>query len=130
MKVMLDTNILLDLTLKRENFNKVKRVLSTTGYEYCVCSLTLKDVFYITNSVMEFPKSDMKKMSDLLTILTVNREVVEHAYNSKMADLEDAIQEQCAKRSNVDVIITSDKKLIKQSMLKAMTLDDFIEMHM
>ena len=70
---------------------------------------------------------DLREITEAFTILFVGSETIIRAYQSNISDFEDAIQEQCAKLNDVDLIITSNKKLIKQSIVKAMTLEDFLQ---
>lgn len=120
-RVFADANLLLDFTLKRNNYVHAKKLLHlavsgsihlfTTPAILHVCS-------YFTNQ--QFSSANTKQI--LLTILN-DVEIIDcdHstaliAVNSNIEDVEDALQYYTALRHGIDFFISSDKKLRKVSL--------------
>lgn len=112
MRVLLDTNVVLDALLGREPFRvdadaiveaiKEGRVL---GY---VTATTLTDIFYITRKKTGAVVAK-QYVSDILAamqICTVDIAILQAAVASELSDLEDAVQLACAVANNVDAIVT------------------------
>jgi predicted nucleic acid-binding protein len=103
MKVLIDTNIILDLLLEREPFLQDAEVLfqaiisgQVIGY---VTATTLTDIFYIARrhtQSFERAKQAIKIALATMEVCPVNREVLEVALTFGILDFEDAVQVACA----------------------------------
>ncbi len=132
MKVLIDTNIIIDIINKREQFveaslNAVQFVFQ--NYTPCVSSATIADTVYITKKT--YPTSDVQKkllsvFFSKFKVLSVSKKQIKQAFNSQMNDFEDAIQAFCAKRAGVKVIITRNTKDYIFSPIPALTPTDFL----
>ncbi len=115
MRVLIDTNVLLDYLLNREPFLQDAEALFNTidsgqvvGY---VTATTLTDIFYIarrqTRSI-ELARVAVSNTLAVMVICSVNRAVLEVALASGLADFEDAVQISCAVSQGLDAIVTRD----------------------
>ena len=117
MKVLVDTNVLLDFLLEREPFKKDAEELFAAidsgqiiGY---VTATTLTDIFYIARKhtrSLELAREAVFSILEIMTISPVNRNVLEAAFASGLTDFEDAVQIYSAIAQNLDAIITRDAK--------------------
>jgi len=133
-RVLIDTNILLDFLLQREPFYQDAELLFqaidsevVNGY---VTATTLTDIFYIarrhTRSVEKARKAVLETMV-VMEICAVNRAVLESAFESGLADFEDAIQISCAVFQGVDIILTRDTQGFLNSSIPVSSIQDFLQ---
>ena len=114
MKVLIDTNIVLDYLLRREEFIEDSAELfqaidshRIVGY---VTATTLTDIFYIARKHTRSIEQARQVVSDILIVMEicpVNRTTLESALASGIVDFEDAVQIACAE--GLDAIVTRDK---------------------
>nr|WP_017710933.1 PIN domain-containing protein [Prochlorothrix hollandica] len=98
MRVLIDTNIVLDFLLQREPFFQSAELLfqaidlgEVIGY---VTATTLTDIFYISRRHTRSIEQARQAVSETLTammICPVDRVVLESAFNSGLPDFEDAV---------------------------------------
>lgn len=114
MRVLLDTNVILDALLQRPPWQsdadavwQAHRVGLLTG---CVTASALTDIYYISRRLVggAAARQAVRVCLDELTILPVGRADVEQAYALPLPDLEDALQVACAVREQLDAIVTRD----------------------
>lgn len=115
MRVLIDTNIILDFLLEREPFLQDAEALfqavsmvRLVGY---VTATTLTDIFYIaTRHTQNVDRANQAVASTLATmeICSVDRSVLELALASTTVDFEDSLQVACAELQGLDAIVTRD----------------------
>ena len=131
-KVLIDTDIILDLFARREPFYQPAARLFTLidigtvkGY---VSSLIFSNLYYILSR--EKTKSEAKntllKLKVLTNILAVDEKIIELALASNLKDFEDSIQYYVAIKNKIDIIITRNIKDYKGADIQAMTDDEFL----
>ena len=115
MKVLLDTNVVLDVLLERQPWLSCAQTIWQAGLdgrlESCISASVCTDVFYIGRRSMGARKARqaVRDCLDVLTILTVDREILEHAHALAIVDdFEDAVQVACATHYQLDAIVTRD----------------------
>jgi len=114
-RVLIDTNILLDFLLQREPFAQdaelIFKAINTGQIIGYVTATTLTDIFYIsrkhTRSVEQARQAVLETLTAMV-ICPVNRGVLESAFKSGLADFEDAVQIFCAVDQELDAILTRD----------------------
>lgn len=132
-KVFLDANILLDLTLQRESYPVAKqlmeKVVAGEIYGYISPSIIHISGYWLTKAY------GSTKAKELLLTLLIDIKVIEipHevsllALNSKISDIEDALQYYTALHHKLDAFISRDKGLQKAAMpsLPVYTPEDFL----
>lgn len=114
MRILLDTNIILDSLLARmpffEDADRLFQGIRSGQIIGYVTATTLTDIFYI---VKKQRNSQIGKqyVSDLLLTLeicAVNQDILKAALALNLDDFEDAVQLACAMNENLDAIITRD----------------------
>jgi predicted nucleic acid-binding protein len=115
MRILFDTNVLLDALLAREPFVAdaaflLKRV-EAAQIEGFMSATTVTDVHYLVGRQTKSAKTAIKAVAHLLELMEicpVNREVLEQAISLDLPDFEDAVQVACAITCGLDTIITRD----------------------
>lgn len=134
MKIILDTNVVLDTILKRGGFfyaayevvklsvqNKVEAVLPTS---------IITDVYYVLNrSDKAKAKPVLEGFVGLLSMCEVVPADIHTAFASDMDDFEDAVIASVANRVKADYIVTRNKKDFIKSPVSAVTPEEFIELY-
>lgn len=135
MKIMIDTNVLLDCMLDRKPFSEDAQVLleqcARGEYEGCILSSTITDVFYIARKSMK----DLHQiyllmddfMEDMLLIGVQNGDVMD-ALGRREPDFEDCLLSICAEKAKCDFIITRNVKDFKNSNVSAITPREFMKL--
>lgn len=125
-KVLVDTNVILDWIMVRESNATNARVImeqclfgNVQGY---VTSHALIDIFYILRK--DFSVEKRKQLLQLLcegmSVVPETQQVILRALNrEEWRDIEDALQMQCAKEAGVEYIVTQNLKDFQTSDVKA-----------
>lgn len=123
MKVLFDTNIVLDLLLARQRFvadaqhlfAKVERN-EITGY---LCASTVTTVHYLLLKNLDTKNAitGITKLLSLFEITPLSRTVIELALKTAFRDFEDAVLHESARLSSVDVIVTRNVADFAQAQL-------------
>ena len=117
MRVMVDTNIVLDVLLKREGFFEQSRAVLSLCEERkiqgFVSASAVTDIFYLTKKALGSLEDTYKVISSLLNILkvlTVTNQDVILAFQQKARDYEDCLLATCTKSNKCDGIVTRNKR--------------------
>ena len=134
MKVLFDTNVLLDVLLDREPFATASAgVLSRaekdeiSGY---ACATTITTLFYLCRKEMgkDDARQNLQTLLSLLGVAPVNQKVVERALQADFNDFEDAILSESAVFVSAAVIVTRNKKDFSNSSVVAYTPEEFLNL--
>lgn len=112
MKVLLDTNIILDFALERQPFygesEQVFILAQQRQIEGYVSASTFGDLYYITrkNKGRDWTLLFLNRLATFCQVATVDRAAIAMALASNFRDFEDAIQYSTAVANQLDVIVT------------------------
>ncbi len=127
MRVFIDTNILLDLILKREKYKEALAILNAieqgvfVGY---VLDITILNIDYIAKKQTKDIREFLNIINKLFYVVGGSNTSIEKALKIENNDMEDNLQYISAKESKCKVIITNDKKFYKND-IKLMTSEGF-----
>ena len=130
MKILFDTNVILDVLLNRKPFvelsaNLVSSVENKTIEGYlCATTITTLDYLISKSRNRETAKIEIQKLLTLFQIADVNSTVLTMAINSGFTDFEDAVQYFSGKCSNVDGLVSRNTKDYKKAVLPIYTPDE------
>ena len=134
MRVLIDTNIALGFLLQREPFFQDAELLFqaiTTGQVIgYVTATTLTDIFYISRKHTRSIEQARQVVSEILTamaICPIDRDVLESAFNSGLADFEDAVQIFSAVAQELDAILTRDAKGFLSSPVPVLSIQVLLQ---
>jgi len=131
-KLLIDTNIIIDLLAKRKNFYQEAQELFTLADErhlsLFISALTFANTYYILSRDLNTDEARkiMIKFKTLVKILPLENKVLELALSSDFSDFEDAIQYYTALDNKLEIIITRNKKDFKKSKLPVLTAREYL----
>ncbi|ODS31599.1 MAG: PIN domain protein [Candidatus Scalindua rubra] len=123
MKILFDTNVVLDLMLDRKPFSTVSAQLFSkvesgdiVGF---ISATTVTTIYYLATKVVgtQQAKIEVNKLFTLFEIAPVNRAVLEKATELNFSDFEDAVIHEAAIHIGVDAIVSRNIKDFRQSIL-------------
>ena len=135
MRVLLDTNIILDLLLAREPFVENAALIWQAhekglliGY---VSAITPINVFYIGRKLKgrEAALAAVRELVGALPVAPVNQTVLEEGLQLGFKDFEDAVQHASASAVGADAIITRNPTDFAEASLSVYSPDMFINKH-
>lgn len=132
MKVFLDSDVLFDLLLGREEFlEDVKWILELSmnkAYTLYTSSLVIANIHYLISKVMNTQHAieKVEKLLSFLKVLNVGEKEIKSSISSKFKDFEDGIQNFSAINSNMEIIVTRNIKDYKYSKLSILTPKEFL----
>ncbi|MCW3489760.1 type II toxin-antitoxin system VapC family toxin [Dethiobacter alkaliphilus] len=133
MKILIDTNIILDVLLNRQPFvEKSARLFELAEKEKLeafITSNSVTDIVYILRKAygMEEIRNYLLIMFSFIKILNVAANDVVSALKMDVKDFEDAIIMQCAKQNGMDIIVSRNKKDFAGSPVKCLTVDEWYD---
>ena len=117
MKIMCDTNIILDVLLEREPFVEDScRVLSLCEehkIDGFVSASSVTDIYYLVRKYThstQMAYQAVGKLLEIMKICSVTNDDVLMAFKKKAKDFEDCLVATCAKSIHCSYIITRNKK--------------------
>lgn len=133
MKVLLDTNVVLDIALDRQPFAAAAcEILEAAGeakeLHLCIGGSSATDIYYVLRKEVG-GKPALEFLEDLLLaadVCEVNKPVLARALATSFADFEDAVQSCAAELASVDLIVTRNVTDYKESALPAITPNEFV----
>ena len=133
MKVLIDTNVIIDVLAKREPHFK----FSFEFLEYCkkelkgfITTNQTTDIYYLLcrfNVSSQSAKEVIGKLCDNFKVLDISAIDVKNALDNKIKDYEDALITCRANRQKIDYIITRNEKDFKLSEVPALSPKAFLE---
>ncbi len=131
-KILVDTNIVIDLLSKRESFyNSAAQLFSLADKnktELCISSLTFANTYYLISKELGTTETVkiLSRFKVLVKILPMDDKIIDLALNSDFSDFEDAVQYYTALENGLSLIITRNLKDFKTSELPVMTAKDYL----
>ena len=131
--VFVDTNIVIDLLQKRENFYQETQELFTKAdrkkLKLYISALTFANTYYILSKYYSSSeaKKILSKFKVLVEVLPTTDKIIDLALASDFNDFEDAIQFYTALESNLHVIITRNKKDFKNNLIPVFSAKEFLK---
>ena len=133
MRILLDTNVVLDVLLNRQKWLKSSGAIwrkSDEGvFTTYLGATTFTDIFYIVRRSrdIEIARRSMEVCLNAFTICEVNRGILEVAQAKLGNDFEDNILIACAEMYGLDGIVTRDKKGFKHAKIPVYTPDELLQ---
>ncbi|MBW1727405.1 MAG: PIN domain-containing protein [Deltaproteobacteria bacterium] len=132
MRVIVDTNVVLDVLLDREPFVKaavdVFCLVEESRIDAFLCATTITTIDYLLTQSLPASKArdTLRRLISLFEITTVNRPVIERAIGSKIRDFEDAVLVESGQMAGVDSVVTRNTKDFAGSVLKVFDPNEFL----
>ncbi|MBW4517096.1 MAG: PIN domain-containing protein [Timaviella obliquedivisa GSE-PSE-MK23-08B] len=131
MKVLLDTNIILDYALERPPFWQVSEqiFLLLEQFQGYVSASTFSDLYYIIRKQRghNWTLTFLNRLVSVCQIALVDQTVILMALTVNFRDFEDAIQYSTAVINHLDAIVTRNAQDFAEAALPIMTPDSLIQ---
>ena len=134
MRVLIDTNVILDVLLNRLEFLEfsaaVLKRLWERQFRGYVAATTLTNIYFIVRRATrntEVAMTAVDKTLQWCEVAPVNRRVLDAARFADMNDFEDAVQAAAAKSAGIDIVVTRDKTGFLDSDLRVYSPEEFVE---
>jgi predicted nucleic acid-binding protein len=132
MKILFDTNTIVDLLLDREPFvDPIAQLFSKVeqgdlgGY---LCATTITTLYYLASRAVgrKIAQKEIQKLLGLFEIAPVNRPVLQAALQSGFPDFEDGVIHEAASFIGADGIVTRDPKGFKMAGIRIYSPDELL----
>jgi predicted nucleic acid-binding protein len=127
LRVLFDTNIVLDVLMDRMPFSDAavdlfSKVEDGTIIGY-LCGTTITTVYYLASKVVGAQRAheEIKKLLSLFEVAPINRPVLESALDADFNDFEDAVIHEAGCHVGADAIVTRNQKDYKKSRITVYT---------
>ncbi len=126
-RILLDTNIILDIALKREphfeHSSKIFELIDKRQIAGCITATTVTDIYYISKKEKgnEVAIEFISKLIEIVDVIGVDKNTIVKALKSGLKDFEDAIQVTAAIFNEIEIIITRNKSDFLNSGLEILT---------
>ncbi|MDR1192562.1 MAG: PIN domain-containing protein [Peptococcaceae bacterium] len=133
MKLLIDTNVILDALMAREPWAASAQALLITVAEEkaegCITASSFTDLHYLLRKHLRDNEQTRQLLLGLLAsvnVLDVNGTDCEKAFELPMRDYEDALLAYRGKRHKADHIVTRDRKHFDGSPVKVISPDEIL----
>jgi predicted nucleic acid-binding protein len=132
-KILIDTNIVIDLLAKREDFyDEAAGLFSLSDkkeIKLTISSLTFANTNYVLSKQKSAKEAReiLRKFKVLVEILNLDDKIIELALSDEaFFDFEDGLQYYSAIENGVDIILTRNKKDFKNSKIPVLTAKEYL----
>jgi predicted nucleic acid-binding protein len=133
MKVLVDTNIILNVLFYRATFfdqsRKIFELLEQNQMEACISASAFTDIFYLVKKEIKDTErvyQAVDTLAALFTIAPVSENTIKSAFALRWKDFEDAVQYSAAKENKLDCIVTRNKDDYTASDIPCVSPVDFL----
>ena len=134
MRVLFDTNVVLDVLLDREPYVEAASYLFSQVEQGelvgSICATTVTTVYYLTAKALDVMQA-VNKVQTLLTLFevaTVNRAVLEAALTAGFTDFEDAVIHEAARHTEAGAIVTRNARDFAKASIPIYVPDELMKM--
>lgn len=117
MKILVDTNIIIDALTGREPYREAAEQIfllaANQAEDMYITASSATDIYYLIRKHLhntDQAKKTMSKLYELFDILDVTSNDCQQALSSGVKDYEDAVISNCANRNQMDYIVTRNIK--------------------
>ena len=133
MQVLIDTNVVLDVLLNRDDFVRdavaILKLPESSVQKY-VSASAITDIYYIARQEIKDKaevKNLLKTLLQIIHVADVSEDNILTALDSDWSDFEDSVQNAVAESHNYDAVITRNKGDYTKSNLKVFSPKEFLE---
>lgn len=132
MRILFDTNVVLDVLLKREAHAATAVRLFAAVEEGIITGLlgatTITTIFYLATKKVGATQArqEIQRLLTIFTVASVNHLVLGDALRSKFDDYEDAVLYEAARQNNAHGIVTRAIDDFRSAVLRIYTPDELL----
>ena len=135
MKLLIDTNVVLDVLLQREPFCRTAaEVLNLTQRDDVrefVSASAITDIYYIANKQMndrESVRDLLKRLLMVVSVAAVSEREIQNALNLAWGDFEDSVQYSVALMNEIDGIVTRNSNDYQEANMRIWLPEQVLEL--
>jgi len=135
MIVYFDTNVVVDILLKREPFFndsfKALSAIASKSANGIIGTSAITDIYYIINKEIKDKEKSLNSIFNILKILLLVETIPQDIFTAKVLnipDFEDSVVSAIANRNEADYIITRNTDDFAKSSIQAISPSDFLKM--
>lgn len=117
MKVLPDTNVILDIALDRQPFVtaviRLLQIAPQANLELYLTATTITDLYYITRRATDRATARNFILLQFVRVAGVDETIIRQALASPIADFEDAVQVSVAQSLDIPLIVTRNEVDLK-----------------
>lgn len=136
MNILADTNVILDVILKREPYFAASYEILNLASQDKICVMItascVTDIYYLLRRSGKddaSARNALNQLFNLVRLADVRAEDIHRALKSPVADFEDAVAIEVARRNTCEVIVTRNIKDFSGSVIPVVTPQDFAPAH-
>lgn len=135
MKLLIDTNVVLDVLLQREPFCRTAaEVLNLTQRDDVrefVSASAITDIYYIANKQMkdrDAVRDLLKRLLMVVSVAAVSEREIQNALNLAWGDFEDSVQYSVALMNEMDGIVTRNPNDYQEANMRIWLPEQVLEL--
>jgi len=119
MKILVDTNVILDSLATRKPYNKsaddIFDLIAKNNVKGYLNTSSVTDIYYILRKMLgdTASRNEIRKILYVLQAIEITKSDCQITLDSAISDFEDALIVVCADKVNLDYIVTRDEELLK-----------------
>lgn len=131
-RVLLDTNVILDIALMREPHYALAvaifNCIDSQSIEANMTASSVTDIYFIAKKEKGHVNAIgfVRGLIQVVHVLGVDKGIIEMALDSEMIDFEDAVQASAAALNGISIVITRNKDDFAKSRLEVHTPEEFL----
>lgn len=132
MKIFVDTNIFLDLILKREKFHDALLIFNAIEkklFSGVILDSTVLNIDYIAKKQVKNIKEFITLINTSFSVVGVSNKMISKALEIENNDFENTLQYLSARSFGSDCIITNDKNFYKEE-IETLSSSEFIKKYL
>ena len=132
MKLLLDTNVILDVFARREPWFEdsaaVLSLLDTEGFEGVAAAHSITTLFYLTSKHLGQRRATARILDllKLLSVAPVDQETILKGLALGWPDFEDALQLLCAEAASADYLVTRNPRDFESDSVPVVTPSELL----
>ena len=133
MRVLVDTNVIMDYIANREPYvsqaYKIIELCVMKIIDGCMSAHTVLNLFYILRKDLSVAqrKKILSQLCRVLTVINIDEVKIANALkNNSFDDIEDCLQDECARSFQADYLITRNVKDFSGGKIKAIEPVEFL----
>ncbi len=134
MRVLIDTNIILDYVLERHPFHaeasEIIMLAAGEMFDGYLSAITPVNAYYVGKKLKnaEHARSEVRRFVRLFEIAAINKDILQDAFDLEFKDYEDGVQCASAIAEGLDAIVTRNTKDFKKSPIPVYSPSEFLEL--
>ena len=134
MKVVVDTNIILDQLLDREDADSAEQIMGMSEkgeIEGTFNASSATDIYFLLKKPLGHNRAKklLNTLLSVLDVIDIRRTDLQRAMELDFSDYEDALVATCAKKVKADDIVMRNGKHFKGSAVPAVSPADFLKLY-